>query len=138
MAKHKLFLEEDYAFELIGICSSHPDYRLCWGINKALAIALNKAEDYSVYGKKSGEHLHSFYEYYDEEEHIEYYLLKNVSNNYQYLVPEKDQVDYFLILKNNYVKDINDTLIQLKSIDSILTAFIFDPSELKSRGNLIF
>lgn len=138
MAKHKLFFDEEFDFELIGICSSYSDYRLTWGINNALQIELNKGQEYSVIEKKDGEHRHSYYEYYDEEEHIEYYLIKNVSDNYQRLIPEKDQIDYFLIIKNNLVKEINDILNRLKQIDGILTAFIFDPNELKSKSNLIF
>ncbi|MEX1002576.1 MAG: IPExxxVDY family protein [Crocinitomicaceae bacterium] len=138
MAKYKLDLEEDYTFQLIGVCSNHSDYRLCWAINRELGIQLNKTADFSVMEKKQSEHLHSFYEFYDEEEHIEYYLIKNVSNNYHRLVPEKDQIDYFLILKNNYVKDVDEILLKLKNIESILTAFIFDPATLKSKGNLIF
>ena len=92
MPKRKLMLEEEYDFELIGICSSHSDYRLCWGINSALSIELNKGDDFSVLEKKTGEHLHSYYEFYDEENHIEFYLIKNISSNYQMLVPEKDQL----------------------------------------------
>ena len=138
MAKHKLIFEEDYSFDLIGICSSNADYRLCWGINKALSIALKKDEDLSVHLKKEGEHFHSFYSFYDASEHIEYYLVKNISTNYKKLIPEKDQIDYFLLMKNNYTLEINDILTALKSIDSILTAFIFDPNELKSKSNLIF
>lgn len=138
MAKHKLSFDEAYDFQLIGICSSHSDYRLSWGINQSLGIQLEKGADFSVVGKKKGEHFHSFYDYFDEEEHIEYYLIKNVSNNYQRLVPEKDQVDYFLVIKNNFVQEINDLLIKLKENESILTAFIFDPNELKSKSNLVF
>lgn len=138
MAKHKLILEEDYSFELIGICSSNADYRLTWGINKALSIALEKDTDLQIVIKKEGEHYYSFYSYYDELEHIEYYLIKNISNNYRRLIPEKDQIDYFLLLKNNYTLEINDILTSLKEIDSILTAFVFDPNELKSKSNLVF
>ena len=82
--------------------------------------------------------MYSFYSFYDEFEHIEYYLVKNLSNNYRRLIPEKDQVDYFLVIKNNYTLEISDILASLKRIDSILTAFIFDPEELKSKGNLVF
>jgi hypothetical protein len=138
MAKHKLILEDDFSFELIGICSSNADYRLTWGINKALSIALHKDEDLNIFVRKEGDHLYSFYSFYDEFEHIEYYLVKNLSNNYRKLIPEKDQVDYFLLIKNNYTLEINDILTSLKGIDSILTAFIFDPNELKSKGNLVF
>ena len=138
MVKYKLQLEEDYEFDLIGICSSHTDYRLCWAINKGLGIKLAKGEDFSTHSKKDGENLHSFYEFYDEEEHTEYYLLKNVSNNYKKLIPEKDQIDYFMIIKNNTLREIDDILVSLKSTESISTAFIFDAVELKSRTNLIF
>ena len=138
MAKHKLLFDDEYDFELIGICSSHSDYRLCWAINQSLGTQLSKEEDYSVIEKKDGEHLHSFYSFYDEAEHIEYYLIKNVSNNYRRLVPEKDQVDYFMVIKNNLVKDIHQMVGELKNNESVLTAFVFDPNELKSKANLIF
>lgn len=138
MAKYKLLLEEDYDFDLIGICSSHSDYRLVWGLNNSIGTRLAKEPDFSILEKKNGEHLHSFYSYYDEEEHIEYYLIKNVSTNYQRLIPEKDQIDFFLIIRNNLTLDINDLIKRLKEIESILTAFSFIPSELKSKGNLIF
>lgn len=138
MAKHKLILEDDFSFDLIGICSSNADYRLTWGINKELSIELHKDEDLSIFVKKEGDHLYSFYSYYDELEHIEYYLVKNISNNYRKLIPEKDQIDYFLLIKNNYTLEINDILTSLKRIDSILTAFVFDPNELKSKSNLVF
>ncbi len=138
MAKYKLLLEDDFSFDLIGICSSNADYRLTWGINRALNTGLSKVSDLNIHVKKEGEHLYSFYEFYDETEHIEYYLIKNVSNNYRRLIPEKDQIDYFLLIKNNYTLEINDILTSLKNVESILTAFIFDPNELKSKSNLVF
>lgn len=138
MTKHKLLLEEEFDFELIGICSSHSDYRLSWSINNALKIKLTKEEDYSIVEKKEGEHLHSYYEYYDDDEHIEYYLIKNVSHNYQRLIPEKDQIDFFLIIKNNFALEINDVLERLKALENISTAFIFNPNDLKSKSNLEF
>lgn len=138
MAKHKLLFEDEFDFELIGICSSHSDYRLCWAINQSLGISLSKEQDYSILEKKDREHLHSFYSFFDEEEHIEYYLIKNVSNNYKRLVPEKDQVDYFMVIKNNLVRDIGLMVNRLKENESVLTAFVFEPNELKSKANLIF
>ena len=111
---------------------------MTWGINKELKIALQKDEDLSIFVKKEGDHNYSFYSFYDEEEHVEYYLVKNLSNNYRKLIPEKDQIDYFMIIKNNYSFEINEIVTSLKRIDSILTAFSFDPNELKSKSNLVF
>ena len=138
MAKHKLFLEDDYSFELIGICSSNADYKLCWGINNTLGINLRKIADLNLMLKKQGEQEFSFYEYFDETEHITYNLVKNLSHQFVHLIPEKDQIDYFLLIKNNYTLELNNILTSLKDLDTILTAFKFDPEELKSKANLIF
>ncbi|MBI3134817.1 MAG: IPExxxVDY family protein [Bacteroidetes bacterium] len=138
MAKHKLFAEDDYEFELIGICSNNSDYRLCWNINQCLQIGLSKGDDYSLLSKKDGESFHSFYQFTDADDLTEYYLIKNVSNTYKHLIPEKDQVDYFLVIKNNTLHAVDDILTALRSNESILTAFIFDPDELKSKPNLLF
>lgn len=139
MAKHKLFLEEEYNFDLIGICCSHSDYRLCWAMNSALEINLSKSEDYYLKNKKDGEYYFSFYEYTDEETFQSFYLLKNLSfDNYKRLIPEQDQIDYFLIIKDSYDLILNDFLTRLKKIDCILTAFKFDPEQLKSKANLLF
>ena len=43
--KHTLFLETDYDYDMIGICSHHSDYRLAWGINELFRLHLAKAED---------------------------------------------------------------------------------------------
>jgi hypothetical protein len=138
MAKHKLFAEDDYEFDLIGLCSNHGDYRLCWNLNQCLQISLCKGEDYSLLSKKDGESFHSFYEYTNIEDLTEYYLIKNLSNTYKHLIPEKDQVDYFLVIKNNTLHDLDTILNALKTNESILTAFIFNPDELKSKPNLLF
>jgi len=138
MAKHKLVWEEDYDFDLIGICSSNSDYRLCWGINTALDTKLVRGEDYALKSKKEGEYFFSFYECFDEETGEEVYLIKNQSYNFKKLIPEQDKIDYFLIVKNNYSYEISDLLAKLKKLESILTAFSFDVEDLKSKSNLIF
>jgi len=138
MAKHKLVWEDDFDFDLIGVCSSNSDYRLCWGINRVLEIDLSRGEDYSVLKKKDGECLHSFYEFINKDTNEEFYLIKNQSFNYRLLIPEQDKIDYFLIIKNNYSYEISDLIAKIKQLDSILTAFSFNVDDLKSKSNLIF
>lgn len=139
MAKFKLLLEDDYEFDLIGICSSHADYRLCWSLNSSLNIDLCKGNDYYLKNKKDGEYYFSFYEFIDDETNQEIYLIKNLSfDNYKRLIPEQDQIDYFLIIKNNYNQDIQDLLDNLKKIDCVLTSFNFEVESLKSKANLVF
>jgi hypothetical protein len=138
MAKHKLVWEDDYDFDLIGICSSNSDYRLCWGVNKALEMQLVRADDYALKSKKEGEYFFSFYEFINDDTGEEVYLIKNQSYNFKKLIPEQDKIDYFLIIKNNYSYEMENLLTELKQIDSILTAFSFNVDELKSKSNLIF
>ena len=139
MAKHLLTLESDYDYELIGICCHHSDYRLCWSLNEALNLGFKKADEAFAVSNKKGATVsqHSFYEYIDEIEHTEYYLIKNKSEG-KYLIPEKQQIDYFLVIRENVSVDVDDLVTQMKSISTILTAGIFEPEELKSADKLIF
>lgn len=138
MKKHRLFEDEDYDFTLIGICSAYSDYRLCWFINQALEIELQKTKDYHIPGKKEDITHHSFYSFQNIDNETEYYLIKNLSSNFKHLIPEKDQVDYFLLVKNEFEKEPEVILQMLKRSEFISTAFIFDPNELKSKANLLF
>lgn len=139
MAKHTLKLEDDYNFDLIGLCSHQSDYRVCWSINDHLDLHLSKSlEPFMVSGKK-GEILssHSLYEWYHEDEAVEYFLIKNAHQN-NFLIPEKSQIDYFLVIREAGVVEIDVFLTKIREISGILTAFIFDPAELKSSAKLIF
>ncbi|MFK8046723.1 MAG: IPExxxVDY family protein [Crocinitomicaceae bacterium] len=139
MAKHKLVFDETYDFDLIGICCSHPDYRLCWAMNRELKMNLSRGDDYFLRTKKDGEYYFSYYDFINSETHESFYLIKNLSfDNYKRLIPEQDQIDYFLIVKEGYDIDFNDFLADLKKIDCILTAFQFVADDLKSKANLLF
>lgn len=130
---------ELYDYEIVGICSHHSDYRLAWSINATLHIQLEKAEtDFKVSNKK-GQLVssHSMYEFKDEENLIEYYLIKNKQAG-KFLIPEKPAVDYFLFLCENYIWDTSDLTKKLKENQSILGVFEFDPEELDSAQFIVF
>ncbi len=137
--KHILTLEYEYDYEMIGICSHHGDYRLVWGINDKLNLQLEKADDDFVAVNKKGQHLskHSLYEFKDPETAAEYYLIKNKSEG-KFLIPEKQEVDYFLFLRENYIEDVADLVAKLKNVTSVLAVFTFDPEEISSTENLVF
>jgi hypothetical protein len=137
--KHLLAFEQEYDFDMIGLCSHHNDYRVAWGINEKLNIRLTKApEDYVVTSKKGiAVSQHSYYEFKDSENLIEYYLIKNKSLG-KYLIPEKPAIDYFLFLFENHVSEPEDILFELKEIPSILGGFVFDPEEFDSTEHIVF
>ena len=89
--------------------------------------------------KKDGEYYFSYYDFLNEETHEAFYLLKNLSfDNYKRLIPEQDQIDYFMVIKDGYEINLNDFITRLKKIDCILTAFQFNVEDLKSKANLLF
>lgn len=137
--KYNLLIETDYDYDMIGICSHHSDYRLVWGLNELLKLHLAKAEDYFVItGKKgSGNSSHSYYFANDEENMMEFYFIKNKAEN-KFLIPEKQQIDYFLFLRNNRVFSIPEWVEKIKSHPSVLTAFEFDPQEFASTEYILF
>lgn len=139
MAKHTLQLEEDFNFDLIGLCCHQSDYRLCWSINEHLDLHLSKSLEPFMVSSRKGEVIssHSFYEWFDEYQNIDYFLIKN-EHNKEYLIPEKRQIDFFLIVREAGVIEIDDFLTRIKEISGILAAFVFDPAELKSSSKLIF
>ena len=137
--KHILTFEQEYDFDMIGICSHHNDYRLVWGVNEKLNIQLTKStDDYIVVGKKGMKSSeHSFYEYKDIDNLTEYYLIKNKAQG-KFLIPEKPSIDYFLFLFENHLLDPKILVEELKEISSVLGGFIFDPEEFDSTENIVF
>lgn len=138
--KHTLLFDQTYEFDLLGICSHHSDYRLVWAINNALNLRLQKCEaDHPLINKK-GETVstHVTYMFEDTEDRLEYILIKNKGEGKNYLVPEKQSIDYFLILNNNVAIDPAVLAQKLKKVGSILGVFSFDVAELSSVENLIF
>lgn len=139
MAKYTLNIENDFNFDLFGLCSHERDYRLCWSINEQMGLSLEKSiEPYMVSGKKGNiVSSHSFYEWDDEEGGVSYYLIKN-KNEGKYLIPEKSQIDYFFVVIESGIIDIDKVLNELKETSYVLTAFNFDPNELKSADRFVF
>ncbi len=139
LKKHILTFQQSYDFDMIGICSHHNDYRLAWSINDTLKIMLSKAEqEYVVVNKKGVKQSeHSLYEFKDEENLIEYYMVKNKVNG-KYLIPEKPLIDYFIFLVENHLFDPFHFAQKLKDVSSVLGTFVFDPEEFESTENIVF
>ncbi|MFA5574626.1 MAG: IPExxxVDY family protein [Brumimicrobium sp.] len=139
MAKHTLVIESDFDYDIIGVCSHSNDYKLCWAINNNVELQLHKSENSFMVSGKKGNVIssHSMYEWISEEENVNFYLIKNKDGE-KFLIPEKSQIDYFLIIQEAGIIEIEVLLEKLRKIPEVLTAFIFDPYELKSAERLIF
>ena len=137
--KYTLTIDQDFDFDMIGVCSHHSDYRLAWSINEKIGLHLTKCdEDYVVTDKKGvAISNHSMYAYEDEENRLTYYLVKNKALGH-FLIPEKQSIDFFLFLHDNIAIELDDIIIELKSVPSILGVYKFDPLEIGSAENLVF
>lgn len=137
--RHVLSLETSVDFELIGICSHHSDYRLAWGINKILDLELTKSEEPFVIQSKKGTIVsqHSFHVFIDEVDHMEWYLIKNKSEG-KFLIPEKNQIDYFLILRENVLHDLEELVERIRESNSVMAAYVFEAESIPSAELIIF
>ncbi len=134
-----LEIEPDYDFRLIGIVCPLPGYKLGWLFNQSLNFDLNRDEDIEVHlPRKKETACFEFYQFEDNEQRLEYYVLANKSLGH-YLVPEMKQVDYWLFIKGLF-ENLNEPrlLTRVKSIQQVQTAFYVDIESLKSKENLIF
>ncbi len=130
MAKLVLDLkdEQEDSFTLIGISCHQKDYRLCWELNKILDIELQKEED--IPGPNE-EIKFSRYYYNNEDFLQDFYLLTNKIGKV-FFATELKQADYILQiygLRNEY--EVDEVVQKIISIDSVLTASVFDTEKLK-------
>ncbi len=137
MAKLTLEVEEDYDFELVGICSHAKDYRLSWEINNVLEFDLEKRENYEI-NIKGDNQSYSFFSFIDDENHLEYYLINNRCSK-GVLIPEEKKSDYFLLIRGILRGGEKEELInKIGEIKNVLTTYEVEVDQLKSKSNLLF
>jgi len=137
MAKLTLEVEEDYDFELVGICSHAKDYRLSWEINNVLEFDLEKGENYEI-NIKGDNQSYSFFSFIDDENHLEYYLINNRCSK-GVLIPEEKKSDYFLLIRGILRGAEKEELInKIGEIKNVLTTYEVEVDQLKSKSNLLF
>lgn len=141
--KKKNTIDFDYEidFETIAISCHLLNYRLAWEINNGIGIQLIQSEEpYAISIHKKKEVIrqeHEMYEYLDEENKVNYYLIQNLSNG-KLLIPEYQAIDYFLFIQKKYAIDLQKQLKKLKEIKPILGLFNIDESACPSLKNIIF
>lgn len=139
VVKHTLSFENESNYELIGICSHVSDYKLVWNINEKLNFRLEKAQVFFDINSKKGSVVssHPYYFMEDKENRLEIYLIKNEYFG-KFLISEKQQIDYFLFLCNNFVHDVSTINKKLREIECILVSFEFAPDEFSSTQYIVF
>lgn len=137
--RHKLEVEYEYDFILVGISSHEKPHRVAWGLNQSLSLDLVRTEPY-VLSLKKAEPVSEFACFTWEHPDFEAtYTLFSNKGTHGLLIPEQHQADYFLIAQGPFTpQDEQEMISGLRTVPFILMAFRIDPQVLKSKQNLIF
>jgi len=132
MRKKVINIEMDYNFKLIGIVAPIRDYRMCFQLNNLLNTNLQVETNNSSFNDDFCR-----YTYRDELLRMNLYLLNN-RNGSEYLIPEHNEIDFFLIIKGPQADDqIKEILEKIKHMPIVQIAFEVDINELRSKQNLL-
>lgn len=136
MSTTKFEFEYDYDFFLIGIFCHHKDYRLAWSLNKNLEFDFSKEKDYTL-TLKDQEQRFSLYSFYIDHQDLQYYLISNRGEN-GLLIPERKDVDYFLIVDGLFEHSKKGELIhEIRNLTEVLSVMEISPAQLNSKQNLL-
>lgn len=136
---HKFTLTEDTQFDVLGLSTAFSDYRLAWELNSSrdMRITLHD-EQLEIYDSKTKEtSFFRVYHFFDEENLTKYYIIKN-KQNFKFLLPEKPAIDYFLLVRDNFIFEMNDFTNQLREINGIVAVFKIANSEFELAEHLTF
>lgn len=137
--QQKLAYQPEYDFTLIGIASHESDYRLSWALNKKFSLSFIRVESLFINDPKNNA-MQSFavYNFEDKTAGLAFNLISNRCDN-GFLIEEIKNIDFFLQIYGDLKTSlINKFLTDLRKIDVIITAVLFDPQSLQSKQKLIF
>ncbi len=139
MNRKVISFELDLDFILIAITSCLKDYKLCFHINKELNTDFRKADDYNLYLQAGNEPLQfSQYFFKIQASETEFYILSN-HNTAGFLIPEMENVDYFMLIKNHFDKEELEVMVsRLKRIAQVTAVAQVNPKLIRSNENLLF
>ena len=145
--------EYEHDYTLIGIHTTLEDYRAAFFLNDSLNIHLERNKDDLDFESKHCSF--PFYEYRNKKTLNSWYLISNKfvqtqsvdqgmdnlfaqETKIEFLIPEKNQVDYFLkISEQNNKEFIQKILNKINNTYRIITSYVIDPYQLRSRDHLI-
>lgn len=158
----KITMEELYQeeYKIIAIHSSLEDYRLAYFINQSLSIRLKKCNENLHIRSKKGDADFSLFEYEDKKIEASWNLIENKVNlskffvnqvvdlfsdeqneytQYEYLLPEYKNVDFFLKINDDINEfSLHEIINKISTIDHISMAYSIDNNKIKTKNNLIF
>ncbi|QIE59811.1 IPExxxVDY family protein [Rasiella rasia] len=162
MAHYKLILEDDSRedFSLVAIHCSQEAYKMAFLLNQHVQLRLQRRRVDLDFSEEGLEITFPLFEFENQDQYTTYYLVANKCKTVaahtfasgglfgndaaeevvtKYLIPEYKKVDFFLKIVSEYeTTPIRKLVMQLNEINQIISAFSVEPSDVKSKDNLIF
>ena len=73
---------------------------------------------------------YEYYSYVNEEEMSKFFLVKNKQKG-STLFNDRDRLDFFLVLRDNFIYEIEDLITDLRKIEGIIAVFSFSSAEFE-------
>ena len=140
MAKHilKTDSKEVYDFLLFGIICQHHDYRLCFEMNRAINLSLERAADLELTLNKGKDKIKTSRFEYKDGFGNEYFVLSNKTSN-GLLIVEYKNIDYFFMVREPVpMHEMLQLEKQLRAIPVVLGAYHLEPEKIKTGERFIF
>ena len=125
----KLELDEEIEFPILGISTALNDYRLAWLLNENLDLSFQKENNvFTLPNKKKELKSYEYYLHQNEDDLSKFILVKNIQQG-SVLFSDSEKLDFFLVLRENYIHPIEELIRDLRMINGIVAIFPFSSSE---------
>lgn len=131
--KIKLEIDEEIEFPILGLSTALADYRLAWELNSKLNLSFRKLDGstfFSIPDKNKKDIDYEYYSYVNEEEMSKFFLVKNKQRG-STLFNDREKLDFFLVLRDNFIYEIEDLISDLRKIEGVIAVFSFSSSEFE-------
>jgi hypothetical protein len=117
---------------IIGINTTHRDYKLAWYLNENLKTDFSKLDDIELPGIEGEIPRFPFY-YYDAGENLNVYNLIGNRSSGHVFTRLSIQTDYFLIIRNILSDEkLAETIKRIKQIPQVMMAYLVDTNKEKN------
>mgnify|MGYP001329578485 FL=1 len=131
--KIKLEIDDEIEFPILGLSTALGDYRLAWELNSKLNLKFERSVGgtyFSIPDKSKKTVDYDYYSYVSEEDMSKLFLVKNKQKG-STLFSDRDRLDFFLVLRDNFIYDIEDLILDLRKIRGVIAVFSFSSSEFE-------
>ena len=129
--KLKLELDEVTEFPILGISTALGDHRFAWLLNKHMNLRFHKSfECFAIPNKNKEIKSYEYYIHENEEDQSKYLLVKN-KQNASVLFSQSEKLDFFLIMREDYINDPEDLIMKLRKINGVIAVFPFSSGDFE-------